>query len=468
MPKFHSPRSFAPWLFAFATGCVACGTESDQGQLIFGLGLNIDSTAVFESGGAVLEGSQICLDEVNSTKTVSSISTDVATWWNECIELNAEGPQSLDGEGCWVFDAGAGEVTIRMTEQACSAEGRPYSAGNFADDSLRFEVVEAASTQARLDSGSIERYLEANMHPGPAGAWPADWVPEIGDPLQVIAGEVVVLPVTLWHGAASDNIVGWDDRDGVLTIDRGQGSEAYSADWAPSSLEIKVAADESVTVGLDRQGYHWEAGVLQGVDVSAAASIELVAAYTALSDEELASLDEGAPPWGVPLGIRAVVRDDQDRILRAVPVSWRLLDGAMYLIDLEARLQDAEAETEPEDVAKARHEAYSMPAEVLQIDPESCLAPEPVPVVRQAKIQASINGHEASLDLEWSELARNTGEEPFVAPEECSIESEGCGCRSSGGAPGALLIGLVALGVRRRRRWHPHSWSWINRQACSR
>ncbi len=453
MPRFRRPRTFAPWLFALATGCSICGTESDQGQLVFGLGLNVDPVSELQSGGAVLEGTRICLDEVSSAVT-SSTPTDVDTWWSECIELSAEGPQSVDSDGCFVFDAGPGEVTIHMIEQACTAEERPYSAGNFDDDSLRVEVVEAESVEARLDPGAIERYLEANTDPGPAGEWPADWIPDIGEPLQVIAGEIIALPVTLWHGPASDKIVGWDKSDAVLSIDSGDGPQAYSAEWAPSSLQMMVAANESALVSLDRQGHHWEAGALEGVDVSAAASIELVAAYTTLSDGELASLEGGAPQWGVPFGVRALVRDDQHRLLRAVPVAWRLVDGAMVLSDLDARLMGAEADADgdPEALAAGQNEAYQLPAEYLQLDPESCFAPEPEPVVRQATIQASINGHEASLDLEWSELARNVDEEPFEVPEECIIESEGCGCRANAGAPGVLLIGLVALGFRRRRR----------------
>lgn len=453
MSRFRRPRTFAPWLFALATGCTVCGTESEQGQLSFGLGLNVDSVSVLQSGGAVLEGTRICLDDVSGVAS-SAMSTELGTWWSECIELNAEGPQSIDADGCYVFDAGSGDVTIHMVEQACNVENPPFSTGSFDDDTLRVEVVAPADVESRLDPGAIERYLEANTDPGPAGEWPADWVSNTDELLQVIAGEVVVLPVTLWHGAASDKIVAWDDSDAVLSIDNGGGSQVDSADWAPSVLQTKVAANKSTLISFDRQDHHWDVGALQGVDVSVAASIELVAAYTSLSEDELAGLDAGAPRWGVPLGIRALVRDDENRLLRAVPVAWQLRDGAMVLTDLEARLIGAEAEAEGdvEVLAQAQHEAYRLPAEYLQLDPESCLAPEPEPVVRQATIQASINGHEASLDLEWSELARTVGEEPFVAGQECTIESEGCGCRSSGGAPGALLIGLVALGLRRRRR----------------
>lgn len=134
-----------------------------------------------------------------------------------------------------------------------------------------------------------------------------------------------------------------------------------------------------------------------------------------------------------------------------MPVDWELVDGAMYLSDLQTRRRDAETETDAEDLPLARHQACLIPAEYLQVGATSCLAPEPAPVVRHATIMASVNGQEASLDLEWSELAREVGDEPLVAPERCTIEGEGCGCRSAGDAPGALLLSLIALGLRRRR-----------------
>ena len=451
---FRRSRAFAPWVFALSAGCSICGTESDQGQLVFSFDLNVDPFAELRSGGAVLEGTLLCLDNVEVADASSSSATGISLsseWWSECVEITAEGPQSLDEDGCFVFDAGPGEVTINLREQTCSVESGPFLAGEFVDDSLRVEVVQAATVAARLDPGSIERYLEAEAHPGPAGEWPVDWIPSADAPLQVIAGEIIALPVTLWQGEGSGSIVAWDTSDGALTVVHGADSGVYTAQWAPGEFEATLMVDETVTVDLDRQGHHWEVGALRAVDIGAAASIELVAAYTPLSDEELEDISAGAPRWGPPLGIRAVVRDADDRILRAAPVAWELVDGAMYLQDLQLRLEDAETETEPEDLPLARHQAYLIPAEYLQVDASSCVAPEPAPVVRHATIMATVNGQEASLDLEWSELAREAGEEPFVAPEPCTIEGEGCGCRSSGDAPGALLLGLVALGLRRRR-----------------
>ncbi len=430
-----------------AAGCSLCGTESDGGQLSFSLGLSVDPFTEFESGSPVLEGSLVCLDRV---EVVEGISASTSEWWNECVEVSAEGPHSLDDEGCYRFDAGLGEVTISMQERPCSVEDAPFSAGDFADDTLRFEVVEAGSVEARLDPGSIERYLEAVAHPGPAGEWPADWIPSAESPLRAIAGEVVVLPVTLWQGSGAGSIVAWSVRDGALTITRGAASEPYTASWAPAEIEETLMVDEAVTVELERQDHRWEAGALQGVDISAVASIKLVAAYGRLSDEELAELPADAPRWGEPLGVRAVVRDAEDRLLRAVPVEWEVVEGAMLLSDLEARRRDAVAETEEHDLVDTLHRVHLIPGEYLQVDATSCLAPEPAPVARNATIMASVDGHQASLDLEWSELAREKGEEPFVVPELCTVE--GCGCRSSGDAPGGFLFSLLVLGLWRRRR----------------
>ena len=439
-------------LLALIPACPSSDVASEGGQVTLDHGLWVGMARGLASGGPVLAGSRVCLDHVTgvSGPKLDGDVLDIDGWWAECVEMAVSGPASGEGR-CLTFDQGAGEVVVDMTEKTCSV---PFTAGSFAADKVRFRVAEAAALEGALEVDWIERYAELGS-PGPAGSWPAGWTPDPAAPLRVVAGSLVDLPVTLWEGGRlTGEAVAWPAEGASLsaTVVEGTGSgEAHpiTAEAGATTLMTTLAAGQRVAVELRRGADAWALGEIEGVEVGTIASVELVAGYDVIDPERLAEVGAVPVAWGDPEGVRAIDRDQDGVIVRAVQLEWRLVAGALALGDLDARIEGV---AEEEWAAWEKdHSAHSIPGEYLSLADE-CLAPPAEPTLREATIEARVGDQVATIDLRWTALPSGA-EGEFKANPGCppAEDEGGCGCRGGeGGAPGPAALVLLVLARRRR------------------
>ena len=136
---------------------------------------------------------------------------------------------------------------------------------------------------------------------------------------------------------------------------------------------------------------------------------------------------------GAPVGARAVGVTDDDQPVFGLPVTWKVVRGSAAL---QPKLY-------------AGQDAYTAVS-------DACILPSKRGGKRVIGVEASWGKRRSAEVVRWDGTAGTDEEDAaWTAPETCE---GGCGCATSGGAPGVGIasLGLLVVAARRRGRGAIH------------
>lgn len=358
-----------------------------------------------------------------------------------CFDSAGTGSVRVLGS-CWRFDV-PGTGAVSWSTVPCAANGEGYAPD---DDRLGFEVLAASDvTAAPLD---LERLAEAELDPGPAGAFPTTWAHPPGAVWSLVSGSRFVFVPIL--AAPDGREVGWTLLDAVVEVVPIAGAPpatALLAGHLAVEIESGSTADLRFGVGTDR----WPLATVSGVPVDAVRSLEVVVAY---------AVDPNVDT--VPFAARAVARDASGNLVWGAPVTWSLDEGLLALGGLPIELPGpdyvvvADACTPPSE-NEGSHTAV-LRATLGDLTDTVALAWDVSPGLSDDGFEpwdACVEGE--PLDPgPTEEDPTPPASEPGFEPEPAPASDEplfvrivgGCGC-DTGGAPEWLAVGLV-FALRRR------------------
>lgn len=208
--------------------------------------------------------------------------------------------------------------------------------------------------------------------------------------------------------------------------------------FVPGELPLRIELDRVARVRATLpDGQVLESPELIGVSADAAASLDLIALVEA----------ESGSPWYA----FAEVRDAEGRVLHGAPVEWSMQTGALAVTPGDLTLETRTAD----------HALLG-----THCEPHST-----VPIERNVVLRARFGELEDTVELHWTDAAVDPepgGGWSFEPDEACLYASDetdgetgddpgaevddGCGCTSERESPGAWVLGLIGLGLLRRRR----------------
>jgi hypothetical protein len=361
----------------------------------------------------------------------------------ECFQMsvNVLGAQ-LEGT-CLTFaepNIGVGWVFLATT---CDAQ-----IGGFApvDDDVFFQVVGPEGLIAWFKP-SADLYANDNMRPGPGKSFPTDATRKLGEPIKLMGGSEVRLPITL-EDATTHREVAWQPRlpdlhgggeNATVEAEVVEGEPPQLALTSDGSLLITIATGSRANLELVTPVASFSLGEVRGVAEDDVDSLEVVVGY--------------APPESslpdAPAGARAILRDKDGDPIYGARVHWEVIEGFLGL----GRTGSIDGEPDPE-VADCDYIALA----------GDCYENPYRPNVVKASLVARWGELEASDTLEWTIVPGSGGNfwNQFVDVFGGSSKSEGqqtayvcegpgavsgCGCdtRDRGGGALWMLIGLIAL-----------------------
>lgn len=337
-------------------------------------------------------------------------------WLHACFAQTASGTAHLDDE-CIVLDA-AGDAALELSPQSCITQETSDVA--FTPDRLAIRAWGFDELELGYDD-VIGRKLREELVPGPGPELPPLDVPSADAPMRAIAGELLLL---IAHPFAADDPlhpVGYDE--GTPSVVGDGVRRELDQDLPGAVLGIQPGDRFAVELAMP-------AGTLTGpeivaVDATEAVSLELLAGYEPCDDCRLA--------WGALAAVQAIVRDAEGNRLYGASVEFTSdeLD-----LDDEALFPDA-------------------------LIPKLCEDSDDRQV-HSGTVRAEYRGLTAALDVQYQcglpagEAIAVVEDDPDADEGEPPMEELlGCGCSSTAADSRAGLLGvlgLVVLGLRRRRR----------------
>ncbi|WAS92560.1 DUF4185 domain-containing protein [Nannocystis punicea] len=334
--------------------------------------------------------------------------------------IHASGPIAVDEEGCFVAEA-PGEV-VWTVDPTCGAPGQ-------APDRVNMRVVGPDQAEARvspwLDGLAARHSVRENPLITVLGA---EWREVLPYEFKLVAGQDVEIGVGLF------------ERDTGLSVAR-QAEPAAAVSWTttrgrpavtyPSEvLDLVTFAGTESEATFEFDGHSWPLARVTGVEAESVTSLELAGAILIVEDSDAPLIGR----TGVPLAAGAIARDAVgDRVI-GLPLTWSAEVGNMA---------SAPFDTLPEQIALA----------------DDCIAPEDRDGPRELVLRARHGDLSADLEFTWAGTREPTlfntveADASWKPPATC-LAPAGCGCRSAEtDAGGLLLLGLLALG-RRRRKGH--------------
>jgi MYXO-CTERM domain-containing protein len=439
------------WLLVLSLlGPLACYAPGELGELGFDLRL-ADILYEYRSGGRVLVGTKICPHVMMAKRDDGTSVLFPGSYESEsllpCMDESVLGPAQFDADRCWSLDA-PGEVTWSLS---------PNGACEFDGDSIRLQIVEPSPMLRlgfddwRVRSPSAAEWLDQDVIPVVVGLAPGRTLADVREdpsaPRLVVNGQLDVPMLRLddelgrvWVDDLELEIVGDGatavepevDRFGLVNGERWPGERPLML--SPTAVvRIRATLPSGETL---------ESPELLAVPPTAAASLDLMVASAGEESEYAYAYAE--------------VRDAEGRVLHGAPIEWAVGEGA-----LSVRSGDLSLETRTQEYAWLGLE---------------CEPPPTAPTERRATLIARIGELEDSVEMIWTALPvpPSDPDRPFEPDEDCMFGDEsgsdesgaedesgadvadfGCACASderSPGSGGLLLLGLLALGLRRPRR----------------
>jgi MYXO-CTERM domain-containing protein len=422
------PRAAVVGLVALAGGCDV-DFVSESGRLGFDAPeLRRATLEDFASGDAIAVGSRVCpqFDGYQDGDSYREISNEDDDALRSCFDIEALGPATYDGR-CLEVD-GPGEVTWSLQPRGESC----IDDVSFESDQVRFDAVALADVVTE-EAALVERLATSGTWTIPEGTLPPDLVPAVGAPLVVVEGVTVTAQVGL-REPAGDRIVAWTDGQVVVT---------------PASAEVQTYGED----GEDELDGHALLRLVDGTTAEVALHVAGAPApalqvesvpETELTDLQIVGFFSVDGEAGLPTILRAIARDASGRLVRGVPVTWSSDDDIQWLslwgegrdpdyvmVDVACREDDEPATTEHGTVTATLGE-QSATLDVVWVRP-LCSEIE----------EGGDDGRPAGSD---------DGDDPGGRDDEDGLAS--CACTSGNAGPSplhALLLGGVALGLRRRR-----------------
>ena len=408
-------RLAAPAALCLLVGCPEYDFSSEEEQWTFeDPAIVTDVLNGFQNDNALMAGTALCPAVTYQGEAPAGFEPgDVL---DECVEHLVEGPGALDGQ-CLMLQE-AGEVTWYLDPTDCPLQ----EAGlDLIADRVVFEVADPVGLDAEIQQW-VEEYAVEALEPVPA--FPSDWTNPPGEPFRVIAGHPVSFFARL-RDPSSEQTVAWRSTEGALRASAVAGSyqpteEIGDPGWIGLSLDEGATVDLTLTVG----DHEWTAGRLEAVGEDQVASMEIVAGYLLLEDDEK-----------VPYGARAVLRDADGNLLYGAPVQWQVVDGdlAVYAGTLE-------------------DESPVLPGLDYAALADECVAPSEREGTRTVSLQASYGGLTDRIELTWNATS-DEDDESWEPSEMC--QHGGCSCSTDGGRGSSVVgLALVAIAFLRFRRRH--------------
>ncbi len=378
-------------------GCAGGQFTTDSGQLAIS-----DDEQVDIEGARFLAGSELCptlkIQHGDELPEGEYVATD-------CFAQSFEGPVGQAGE-CLQFTE-PGTVDWTFTPQECPGNAYGYTP---APDHVAIEVVAAENVEGSLPM-RLEELVESLVEDNPAVRLDGgeDWKLADDEPLRLVANQRFAVSPML---RTADGAVAW--REGELNAETGVVTFPLETKGA-WDLVANEGASSALTLAVD--GGEFEVGTVEGVPESAVASIEIAVLYVDAEDG-----------ISMPYGARAVLRDQDGNLVFGAPVEWR--HSALRLM------------TGPD---------AGLPGADYVMFADECSDPGTTFGEQRATLRASVGLVSDVVELVWTPRLEAAPEEGWTKHEDCQPPTV-CGCSSGGSAPaGLLVVGLAALGLRRRR-----------------
>ena len=380
-------------------GCLSALPLSENS--IYRVEMGLDGLPRILAAGDVvvgLQGSRVC-PEVTS---VEGAEIYFLNGGGGCFLIQPdEGVLEFDDDGCFILERAA-RLSIETTELCEYADGP-------ARDSIEVGVAPLDEVEVEVVS-LYDAFGRALLVGADGRALPNDIFPRAGEPIFVAEGEPFVAGIGVWHDGVPVGVGGPE----ISSIAEATAGSVEILSERTTDLAVVLKPETTVEVGLEVHDVRVQAGVLQSVPLSRAASLEIVAGY-------------GEDRSG-GVALRAVVRDAQGRLLYGMPVAW-------------------ETEREP---FLSGFEAASAGADYAVLE-DVCVAPPARPTERRAVVTATLGGLSDSLEVSWIAMPADDDDDEFEPDPRCVVEGgedglteRGCGCQqsSSGGHWGWLAMVL--------------------------
>ncbi len=400
-------------LLAGLTGCPDDAVLSEGGQWELGTGTLVTGAhRGYAYGEPVLAGTPLCSTlEFEGQVPEGHEAAEVL---DECVEQSIEGPASWD-EACLLLEE-AGEVTWYLDPTDCPLQ---ESGLDLQADRIVFEVADPDGVEGQIHQW-IEEYAAVDLEIEPA--IPDEWTNPPGEPFLVMADQRVTLFPRLVD-PATGTPVAWYGPGGEVWATAVEGAferaeVGESMGWMGLVLGEDAVVDLGVAVGDDL----WTAGTARAVGADAPATLEVVVGY----------LGEGDDDHRQPFGARAIVRDDQGRLIYGTPVTWEVTEGELAVYP------------------GATGDSWDLPgADYAQLA-DACIRPSENVGPRSVVLEASYGDLTDAIEIAWTFRDEPASDDGWEAPEEC--QSGGCSCTTAGGAAPTALAALLPLMLWVRRR----------------
>lgn len=399
-----SPRALLAALGLLAAGCPSA-LPTEGGQLEVTLdGARAGALGSYSVDSPLLVGAAYC-----PTLTCALDCPEEGVAVDDCFYLRVLGAGSLDADGCALVEQ-SGELEWWFEAVSCPANAVGYAP---VDDYLHLQAVGLTGVSAQLEQWP-ERNAETSLEP--AGlSWPSGWTAAAGEPLAVLAGATLRLPIVLRH-ADSDHEVLWMPADASLALEQTGSGEVLMAEPEPGVVALTAPSGSAATLTMTLMGEQFELARVEAVDADDVRSLQIVAGY----------LPSETGGGRAPFGARAVLWADDGRAVLGAEVAWSVRRGSLAVTGME-----------------------ELPGPDYVALDDSCYGPDE-PLERSAQLRASWDGRRDNQDLSWTADAQDTDAD--WAPSPDCLEG-GCGCQGAGGLRatlGAAALALSALLLRRR------------------
>ncbi|MDP2306305.1 MAG: MYXO-CTERM sorting domain-containing protein [Pseudomonadota bacterium] len=392
-----------PVLLVLLAACGAPGFETDTGQLSISDPEVIDIQADDGGPSPFLAGMELCPEISANLDTGSDDDYDALACFNQAFE----GPVTLVGE-CLAFEA-PGVVDWTFTARARGCPGNDFGYVP-TDDHVAIEVLAAADVEGHLPMLLEEFVEDAEGQAGVAVTRPDGWRIADGATWRIVAEQAFNLQPRL-RTRADGAAVAW--KDGTLVSG---GGATVVAQGELGVYRVFTTLGETSTLSLEVGGESIRVGQVEGVPVSAVASLEIA----------MVQVQSAAAGTSSPFAARAVVRDAAGELVMGAPVRWSFTP--LLLVS----------------------GADSLPGPDYVVFSDQCTDPASTFGEQRARLTASVGLVSDGVDVVWTPRTEASPQEGWVASEDC--QTSACGCTTGGPTQGglAMLLGLLAL-VRRRR-----------------
>lgn len=365
--------------------------------------------SLWEAPYLVLSGSRLC-PELRCAACPEEGTCDDAA-------VHASGPVAVDEDGCFVVES-PGEV-VWTVDPLCGAPGQE-------PDRVTMRVVEPDAVEARVVPNLDATVMRYASHENPAvTAFGAEWLEQLPRAFKAVAGEQITLGVGLYEPGTRHVVAHSSEPEAAVTWTTTRGRPAIT--YPSGQLELVAFAGTESEASFEVAGHRWPLARVTGVSADAATSLELAGAFYYTEDGDAPLLGRTS----VPFAARAVARDDAGDLVIGLPISWSAEAGNMAFWP---------EQTPPEQIVLA----------------DDCVAPEERDGPRELVLRARHGDLSANLEFTWAGTNEPT---PFLLvepdsswkPPDTCLAPARCGCNSADPGGGALLLGLLWLGRRRRK-----------------